>query len=70
LKTDSKMSIQNEELDRHIQLQRIGTRHWSWYVSVPGKGYKNCEEYAPTRDVAMEEARAEVRHLLESRGAE
>lgn len=57
------------DLDRYISLRKVGRRHWDWAVTVPGKGYKNCEELAPTEAVAREEARDAVRHLLEDDGA-
>ncbi|GAB1578649.1 hypothetical protein [Bordetella petrii] len=58
------MSKSDEELDRYIELRPIGSGRWSWRVSVPNKGYKNCEEWAPTRAVALEEARDAVRQIL------
>ncbi len=52
------------DLDRYISLRRIGRKYWDWYVSIPGNGYKNCEEWAPSEAVARDEARDAARHLL------
>lgn len=53
------------DLDRYISLRKIGRRHWDWSVGIPDKGYKNCEEWAPTEAIAREEALEAARRLLE-----
>ena len=58
------MSNEITDLGRYIHLERISARYWTWYVSVPDHGYKNCEEWARTEAVARSEAEDAVRHLL------
>lgn len=50
-----------------ITLSKVGSRYWNWRVDIEGEvlGHPNQEELAPSRAVALDEARGHARHLLQ-----